>query len=137
MCVHLRCKQTTSVTDRFMYDADVIGRKSLLCITFDRLDWKGDFIASRGIYLNNFGVQIKKDCGLDGDCGLFEAPSFFAIPFFNGNIILQYSYSAWFKRSDQWNGALPTLYSKGACGKAVMEVSKPFIGGMFYSGDGG
>ncbi len=104
------------------YYAGVIGRNSLLCINFDRLDLKGDFIASKGIYLNNLGVRLQKRCGLDGNCGHFEAPSMIKIPWFWTNINFEVTFSFWFKRSRKRSGRIGMIYSNGGCDSTALEV---------------
>ncbi|KAI0218511.1 hypothetical protein LSAT2_029803 [Lamellibrachia satsuma] len=101
----------------------VIGCKPLTCITFDDplLDWKCDFIASRGVWTKNFGVEIRKNCGLCGDCGVFRRPSKFVMPFFKNNDAFEFSVSVWYKRSGR-NGCMPVLVSNAKCGTATLEI---------------
>ena len=104
----------------------MIGKHGITCITFDLLDWKDDFIPTNGIYMNNFGVQRKAKCGLDGGCGIFAVPSVLKLPFFTNNLRFEVTLSVWFKRSKRSSGGLPTIYSYGGCGNPASEVRKPF-----------
>ncbi len=104
----------------------MIGKNGVMCITFDLLDWKGDFIPSKGVYLDNLGVRQKTRCDLDGACGLFAVPSVLKVPFFTNNIMFEFTFSVWFKRNKRLSGGLPTIYSFGGCGTAACEVRKHF-----------
>ena len=102
----------------------MIGQNAVTCIggTYDLLDWKLDFIASKGVYLDNVGVRRKKGCGLDGDCGIFEAPSVLKIPLWLNNMMFEFSLSIWFTRNEQLSGRMTTIYSFGGCEDAILEV---------------
>ncbi|KAI0217862.1 hypothetical protein LSAT2_030397 [Lamellibrachia satsuma] len=102
----------------------IIGCKPLTCITFDDplLDWKCDFIASRGVWTKNFGVEIRKNCGLCGDCGVFRRPSKIEMPFFKNKGFFDFSVSVWFKRMGR-NGCMPVLISNGDCGTAPLQIN--------------
>ncbi|KAK2159249.1 hypothetical protein NP493_1736g00014 [Ridgeia piscesae] len=95
-----------------------------MCITFDEplLDWKRDFIASRGVWTKNFGVEIRKNCGLCGDCGSFLQSSKIEIPFFKNNAFFDLSVSVWFKRRGR-GGCMPVIISNGDCEQATVQVN--------------
>ncbi len=102
----------------------MIGKNGFTCITFDLLDWKRDFVPSKGVYMNNFGVRQKTRCDLNGACGIFAVPSVLKLPFFTNNVMSEITFSVWFKRNKRLSGGLPTIYSFGDCGKAAGEVRK-------------
>ena len=110
-------------TAPFVLPPPIIGCKPLTCITFDEplLDWKCDFIASKGLFLKNFGVEIRKNCGLCGDCGQFVRPSKIELPFFKNHDFFDFSVSVWFKRRGA-NGCMPVVVSNGDCDQAAVQV---------------
>ncbi|KAK2161721.1 hypothetical protein NP493_1562g00009 [Ridgeia piscesae] len=118
------CTSGTGPIPPFVLPPPIIGCKPLTCITFDEplLDWKCDFIASKGLFLKNFGVEIRKNCGLCGDCGQFVRPSKIELPFFKNHDFFDFSVSVWFKRRGA-NGCMPVVVSNGDCDQAAVQVS--------------
>ena len=101
---------------------ETVGKNSITCITFDKplLKWNGDFKASQGIWTKNFGVEIQKNCGLNGDCGRFRVPSKIEMPYFKNNDFFDLSVSVWFKRRGA--GCWPVLVSNGDCLTSTIQV---------------
>ncbi|KAI0239234.1 hypothetical protein LSAT2_010052, partial [Lamellibrachia satsuma] len=67
------------------HTAAFVGENSITCITFDKLDWEGEPIASNGVWMNNFNVMLKPAGGMDGNSGDFRPPSKLEFPYLTGN----------------------------------------------------
>ncbi|KAI0231715.1 hypothetical protein LSAT2_017906 [Lamellibrachia satsuma] len=100
----------------------VQGLKPITCITFDSLTWNGKIAASYGVHLDNFGVVVQPDCGVDGSCGRFTPPSHLQLPYFRNNDFFKLSLSLWFKRTDG-AGEFPVLVSNGKCEESNIVIT--------------
>ncbi|KAI0239224.1 Legumain [Lamellibrachia satsuma] len=120
----IRVPRRNATSTQFAGTSLKIGKNSLTCITFDKplLAWDGQFKASQGIWLKNFGVAIEKNCGLDRDCGRFNQPSKIEIPFFKNNDFFDFSVSVWFKRQGG-SGCWPVLVSNGNCVERTVQIT--------------
>ena len=87
---------------------DLPDKKTITCITFDSFGLDGNFIASNGVYLENYGVVAQPNCGVDSNCGRFSPPSRLQIPRFTNADFFELTVSLWFKGT----GALVT---NGVC----------------------
>ena len=87
---------------------DLSDEKTITCITFDSFGLDGKFIASNGVFLENYGVVEQPNCGVDNNCGRFSPPSRLQIPRFTNADFFELTVSLWFKGT----GALVT---NGVC----------------------
>ena len=99
-----------------------IGKDSLTCITFDKplVNRWGGFKAAQEIWLRNIGVGVKKNCGLDGDCGSFGDGARIVVPYFKENDFFELSASVWIKRLTS-DGCWPVM-TTGNCSTNTIQV---------------
>ena len=105
------------------HTAAIVGKNSITCITFDKLDWEGEPIASNGVWMNNFNVLLNPGGGVDGNGGDFHIPSKLELPYLQGNDFSKFTISVWFKRRFPLApGPAPVIASNGDCTSNTIQV---------------
>ncbi|KAI0221681.1 hypothetical protein LSAT2_027034 [Lamellibrachia satsuma] len=101
-----------------------IGKNSLTCLSFDKpfVNQWGGIKAAQDIWLKNSGVEIRKNCGLDRDCGSFRDGSKIEIPFFQDNDFFDLSISLWLKRRST-SGCWSVLASSNNCSGSAIQMT--------------
>ncbi|KAK2182265.1 hypothetical protein NP493_359g06026 [Ridgeia piscesae] len=101
-----------------------VGRYSIMCLDWEDVDWKGDIIPTKGIYLNNYGVIGKTNCGLNCNCGEFRHPTKIDVPYFTANDFYDLSVSVWFQRRGR-SRRMAVLASNGDCASSAIQITSP------------
>ncbi|KAI0239235.1 hypothetical protein LSAT2_010053 [Lamellibrachia satsuma] len=99
-----------------------VGKNSITCITFDKLDWEGEPIASNGVWMNNFNVLLNPGGGVVGNSGDFRIPSKLELPYLQGNDFSKFTISVCFKRRFPLApGPAPVIASNGDCTSKTIQ----------------
>lgn len=99
-----------------------VGKYGIMCLDWEEVDWKGDMVPTKGIYLDNYGVLGKPNCGLSYNCGVFRRPTKIEVPYVMSNDFFDLTVSIWFKRRGN-AGFMPVLASNGDCVSSTIQVT--------------